>query len=70
MNKDLKKELELALLNQSFISLLEKEEESDSGKSFKPNQICSSRALDSIALNKILVRMKKLSNEILLKSEL
>lgn len=45
------------LVKQLFI-LLDKTEETDEGRVFRPNQISSCRALDAEKLNQILVALK------------
>jgi len=56
-------ELNLKECVKRFIKMLDKEEESDSGKRFRPNYITSCRIMDSIEMGKLLKRMEKLANE-------
>lgn len=44
-----------------LIRLLEIEEESDSGRAFKPNRITSCRAIDGMQINQCLKTLKELS---------
>jgi hypothetical protein len=53
----------LKSLNREFLNLLEIKEESDAGKPFQPNQICSCRAVDGQRMNEILLEIKKILNE-------
>lgn len=54
---------ELKTLTKQFFQILDTKEESDSGRTFSPVFISSARALLSKELNKILPRMKELSND-------
>jgi hypothetical protein len=49
-------------LNIELMRLLDIEEESDSGKLFRPNVIISCRALDADKLNRILLMIKEIVN--------
>lgn len=54
---------ELKTLTKRFFEILDAREESDSGKTFSPVFISSARVLLSKELNKILPRMRELSND-------
>lgn len=56
-------EPELKLLTKRLFEILETKEESDNGKEFSPVFISCCRALLGEELNKILPRMKELSND-------
>lgn len=55
--------LELKLLVKRFFEILDTKEESDSGREFSPVFVSCCRALLGEELNKILSRMKELSND-------
>jgi len=58
-----KADMELKLLTKRFFQILDTKEESDSGKEFSPVFISCCRVLLGEELNKILPRMKELSND-------
>lgn len=49
-------------LMKRFVELLEREEESDEGRLFKPTQIVSCRAMDGHELNQIVHQFKLRGN--------
>jgi len=57
MSNELKEEV------KEFLRLLDIEEESDSGRRFRPNQISSCRVMDGLKLEECLKAMKRLVNE-------
>lgn len=57
------KHTELKTLTKRFFEILDAREESDSGKTFSPVFISCCRARLDEELNKILPRMKELSND-------
>jgi hypothetical protein len=48
---------------RTLFQLLDKTEETDDGRSFRPNQLRSCRALDAEKLDTILGKLKGLTNE-------
>lgn len=54
--------ISLEELIKEFISILEIEEKSDSGKLFYPNRISSCRAMDGKRMNELLIKMKETIN--------
>lgn len=47
------------VLVKALFELLDKTEETDDGREFRPNQISSCRALDAEKLNQVLVELKR-----------
>lgn len=58
-----KSDTELKLLTKRFFQILDTKEESDNGRTFSPVFISCCRAHLNEELNKILPRMKELSND-------
>jgi hypothetical protein len=50
------------LVKELFV-LLDRTEETDDGRVFRPNQISSCRAMDSMKLEKVLVALKHVSED-------
>lgn len=63
MSEQTNTELELKFLTKRLFEILDTKEESDSGRTFSPVYISCCRAVLGEELNKILPRMKELSND-------
>jgi len=57
------KDQDFAVLIKELISILEKEEESESGYLFRPNQINSCRVLDGLRIDEICIKLKQLCEQ-------